>query len=389
MGETSSKESEVSSTENQDELFSKHFSSKESQSQFKIRKINPSEVTALVQSRNLECANRETVGGWDIGEFDRDSIYLYMDSSDNKTYCFSKLDAGLLNGDNPYTGKPFNTDITRSLFEMKLSPPLSFYSRRMCPIFESVASGHVYVTKSERQGVYYLVDRAASYSAMKVYRGILKSSLLSPPFHSSNFAELKLVYDGSSNLPRTRSIASAKGSGLIIIGEPPADLDQSLLKPGRSIFLELQGYMSNPGLSLSPGSVSTLRSQNIRLDSAQVVYRGFSFDFPKWSVSLDEEIKIEDLSDSSSWTANQCIAEFFAGNGYLKPKNSKKRFGYVVRWEAQPDEIVIDTRLLKTEVLDSLTLTGADQAELLLDKRERTVTIVALFINGEYVRRIN
>jgi hypothetical protein len=347
------------------------------------------EVERLVENRNPGCTNRKTIGGWGIGEFDESSVYLYQDPSDDKIYCFVSLDHNLIDGTNPYTGKPFDRDVKSEIYEMRMSHPLSFYSRRMCPIFEN-DTNIIYVTYSERYGGYYLVNTAISYSGMKVYRGTLKTPRTKEEvlFAKNRFENIRLVYDGASSQPRTRIIAKAKGSGLIVVGEQPIDLDLKLLSSGSSLFLELQAYMSNSGLSLSAGSVATLKSQRIRLDSSLILFRGFSFANPRWVVSIDDEIELDDLTDASSWTSNECIAEFFAGAGSRDSRNDKKRYGYVMRYEARPDEVVIDTRILKRDVLDELTLTGADQAEILLDKRKRMVIITALLINGEYVHTI-
>jgi hypothetical protein len=87
------------------------------------------------------------------------------------------------------------------------------------------------------------------------------------------------------------------------------------------------------------------------------------------------------MTDASSWSTNICIAEFFASS-------YEGKYGYVVEYEAVPDDVVIDTRLLKESILDELTLTGANQSEVLLDRRKRKVTVIMLLHNREYVKRI-
>jgi len=93
-------------------------------------------------------------------------------------------------------------------------------------------------------------------------------------------------------------------------------------------------------------------------------------------------LELDDKTDSSSWTTNICIAEFFAGG------DRAKGYGYVFSYTAQPDEVVIDTRLLKPDILTELTQTGANQSEILLDKRKRIVKVEMLIINGGYVTNI-
>ena len=375
---------DITSTEDQDHTFSPYFTDTgQSQSQFKISRVLPEEIAA--KDFNEECANRESLGGWDIGEFSDSTLYLYRDPADEKIYCFPRIDHGLLTDVNPYTNQPLPKKVKDDIFKMEISPPLSFYSRRLCPVFRNTAST-VFVAWSQRYDAYYLIDKASGYSALKVFKGDLKTPRRPREalFKRERFADLKLVYDGSYNdIPETdkdKHIKKAKGSGLVLVSHPPLDFDATLLQPS-DLFKELQAYMSNSGLALSKGSAETLRTQNIRLDRRVEVFRGFSFKEPQWAVKLDDIIILDDRTDASSWTTNICIAEFFANS-------QGKGFGYVVQYVASPEEVIIDTRLLDTNTLDKLTETGANQSEILLDKQKRTVKVVMLFENGEYVKRI-
>lgn len=332
---------------------------------------------------HTECTNLNTLGGWNIEEFDHDALYLYLDPDDSKIYCFPKIDRGLIEDNiNPYTGKPFDKNVKEQLIKLRIAPPSSFYSRRMCPIFRNT-KWIVFVTKSKRYGGYYIVDKVSGYSARRVYMAMLKSPRVDNEnlFKRERFSALRKVYDGHSSIIRDRRIPKIKGVGLMIVSDPPIDFDVSLLRPS-DLFLELQAYMSNSGLALSKGSSDILQAQNIRLDIPVTVYRGFNFPRPHWiDISVDDVMEIDDKTPASSWSSNICIAEYFASG-------AGKGIGYVVEYEAQPEEVVIDTRLLEKKVLDSLTETGADQSEILLDKRRRKVKLVMIMKNGEYVKSI-
>lgn len=368
----------IRSTEDQDYSFSDHFSSREEQAQYKIQKMTPKMIKKAMERKKI-CTNSKTLGGWDLEEFTMDSIYLYSDLSDKKIYCFTKLDEALLGNTNPYTGQPFTDDVKERLYEMKFVAPLSFYSRKLCPVFRNT-SDLVFVVRSERYNGYYLVDKAASYSVEKVFAGALKTPRRPGEilFSKDRFIALKLIYDGSDDqIPleqKGRVIRKAMGSGIILLSDIPRDLDLNLLGPS-DIFKELQAYMSYDSLSLSRGSVNVLKSQHIRLDIPLCLFRGLSFKTPIWMVSVGDYVTLKDRSESSSWTSNICIAEFFAGDT-----------GYVVEYQAQPDEVVIDTRLLRKDVLDELT--QANQAEVILDRRERRVKIVMILKDNTYIKTL-
>jgi len=100
------------------------------------------------------------------------------------------------------------------------------------------------------------------------------------------------------------------------------------------------------------------------------VYRGLGLhtDTPIWdTLIVGQTVPLADIYPASSWTTEICVAAGFAKNGV------------VVSYLAQPDEVVLDTRLLDPQVLKELYKTI--QFEIILDERTRDVYI-ELIIHG-------
>ena len=96
--------------------------------------------------------------------------------------------------------------------------------------------------------------------------------------------------------------------------------------------------------------------------------------FP-WKTEIGENMRLSELSNISSWTTDICIALHFA---------KQAEIGYVVSYTAQPDEIVLDTRLLKSEAF--LELYIEIQNEIILDSIERTVTVEILTLDDTILK---
>ena len=373
-----------------DETFLSHFTSKECQTKFK--KLSPSveEIEKMVKKRHPVCKNRKTQSGHDIGLFAPQDITKYKEDGD--MWCFTNGDRLFvwdpihkrMDPKNPFTGKDIDREAALDIEKHERVPMLTEYIYPVCPIFRSQNPLVRFVMKSKR-GDYVTKGSAMATNPSSIYRGILKKDWKPSAwsgekdigiYDADQFQELKQVYDP---LEQLRDIERTKGIpdiGRYSLGvKKDADLSRYFQKPkysGLGMYAALKTYMSHPDFYVTKDLAKDLQALKIRLSTPVRVYRGLSLSNKIWNkLEVDETVKLKDIYAASSWTTEICIAAGFGSEGV------------VLEYLAQPDEVVIDTRLLKPEVLTSLYETI--QYEVMLDQRDRDVKVKLIIHSGQPV----
>ena len=333
-------------------------------------------------SEHPKCINNTTLAGWNFEEFPAKDIIH------SQGYCFTTNDkAFIYKGLNPYTKKKLPPKIVNKIEESPIRPPNSYIEKGLCPIFVSEDPSTVYVSKEPNKysNLYDRVDSAIHHDIKIYYKGILKPNIPNNnrDYLEENFINLTLVYDPYSPDSLKTKIIKDNNKIYELYGEkyeygPWSYVNKKGLKSALSY------YMSRRNVRISIELREDIRSQKIRINSPIKVYRGFSFEYdedkPKekqfpWKTEIGENMRLSELSNISSWTTDICIALHFA---------KQAEIGYVVSYTAQPDEIVLDTRLLKSEAF--LELYIEIQNEIILDSIERTVTVEILTLDDTILK---
>jgi hypothetical protein len=370
-----------------DETFADQFKTKECQLSFKRAALSKEDISKIVETRHPKCKNRKTQSGLDVGLFSPGDLIEYQESGE--TWCYAPgdriykyvYDTKQMEFVNPFTGKiiPRDRGLEMDPKLRKRVPLLTEYIYPVCPIFRSTDPLVRFVTESVR-GDYVTNGNAMATDPSPIYRGVLKKEWLTIPnmfgelgkdygiYDAAQFQELKQVYDPTpefKGLTRNRAIPY---TGYYSLGvKSDTDLSRYFTVPtyrGLNMFQAVKAYMSYSDFYISRPLADDLKREKIRLDTPVKVYRGLRLqsDEPIWdTLDVGEIVKLEDIYPASSWTTDVCIAAGFASSGV------------VVSYLAQPDEVVLDTRLLKPEVVQDLYKTI--QSEVMLDQRKRKVKV--------------
>lgn len=261
---------------------------------------------------------------------------------------------------------------------------LTEYIYPSCPIFRSQDPFVRFVKKSVRAD-YIINEDAMGIKPSPIYRGILKKDWKPPEwadkdigmYEAKQFLEIKQVYDPMEQLrgiERTKYIPNSGKYKLAV--KKDAQLDSHFQKPkhsGLGMYEAFKMYTSFSYFYITDQLTKDLQALKIRMSKPIRVYRGLSLFSKKiWDkLEIGQIVKLNDIYPASSWTTEICVA---AGFGYQ---------GVVVEYLAQPEEVVIDTRLLEPKVLSSLY--EVIQYEVMLDKRDRDVKVKLIIQNHQPV----
>ena len=356
-----------------------------------MRNINPSNrpsIEKVIQvltesiSKKIICSNQKSIQGWDIQKYRSSDLIHYREK--DQTYCFLKSDVSFLQqGLNPFTGRKIGTKalekFVRLAKEKKLFDPYGVVLPKgittKCPLFVShdLFIGYHYhcegcakfVTKSVSPG-----QDSESNCVGLLYQTTLKHHLLMEDMDQygfirakeSNIVSDKLILDLKS-LEATRPLANrvlkeTSSKTYPVYNSMDDDTEDLSLRDS------LQEFMNSGHIVLPSQAIQDILVQKIRPSKPIILYRGLTWNewsgltFEKWmnqigrkKISIGDELEIIDTR-VASWSANICISSTFALGDY----------GIVFSYQAQPEEIMLDTRML----LDREKFYQHDQAEVML-----------------------
>ena len=340
------------------------------------------QVSTGESPKKIICSNQKSIQGWDIQKYNPSDLIHYREKG--QTYCFLKSDVSFLQqGLNPFTGRKIRTKALKKFIrlaeEKKLFDPygvtLPEGIKTKCPLFVShdPLIGYYYhcedsdkfVTKSVSPG-----QDPDSHCVGLLYQTTFRRPLSIEDMDQSGFIRAdesniisdELILDIKS-LEVARPLANrvlkeTSGKRYSVYNSMDDDTEHSSLRGS------LQEFMSFGHIVLPSQAIQDILVQKIRPSEPITLFRGLSWNewsgltFEKWmnqigrkKISIGDELEIIDTR-VASWSANICISSTFALGDY----------GIVFSYQAQPEEIMLDTRML----LDREKFYQHDQAEVML-----------------------
>lgn len=327
------------------------------------------------------CANKTSRDGWDINEYAPDELFT-LEDTDGKKWCFRLSDIpGLLAANrNPHTGNPFTLEQLRKLNDLEPPPysetihsiPLTEQLRDIdlterCPLWrsEDPLVRYAYVCPWEEKDIYrdlyqYRAKSSASM-AHEICIGRLYKITLKEPYEGNlraapeKIAKVEVLKEGSTMESAPRPLPS----------------EQVILPPKN--YPAIYGYTFAEDFNLP--ALEKFYNLGLRPKAPITLYRGFHFSgdeidnfikgFKKDKISVGDILEYAGRKPADSWTTNVCLATAFAmakGAGYDD--------GIVIKYTAQPEEIILDTRYVK----NMSDFYKEDQAEVILTNYPIKVT---------------
>ena len=372
------------------------------------------------------CENEYTLAGWAVDDFNPEDLI------EIEGYCFTSNDAGFLyDGHNPYTGNRvpketlmrFGLIITEDRYEsdeegnedvilipgnIVVSPlpavprsmdHICFYSNRD-PFVKYVS-----VPRGTSGDSYIITDRAYSsinLTAVIVFRVLLKQDYKNKEkygyhrgFIRDQFESIELIHDPfSESPPRDKKIdfkdyANNGYTFIFDLRKKTHEIKKIFVKGLDAAFkLHLGPPTVEARMCQDENFVRDLHEQEIKLKSPITVYRGLAIDYHGYDLLLfntavGDTVTISAPCPLESWSSDICVATAFA----VQPSSGlmiKHVVGYLLSFTAEPEEVVIDFRLLKLSQIKSYT-TQYNLMELLVLGKERRVVVEAIFFDGGYI----
>ena len=372
------------------------FKSKACYDKYTKNNNNQKELKKLINKRYPDCTNRTNIHGVPIGEFSPKSITKYKEGSNN--YCFTRMEVADMRYEknNPHTGKKLNNKFFEKAKIQKVSVPLRYQILEL-----NEKSGKCPISRSREQNVVFTYGNIDSFSYKQ--SGIDGYGMESTGV--TDYIYKVWLKDKSKQPTPSNVIKSEKVSYGNVFGESPSEIPSNLKVTiqGRDLKI-LSNYMERQYRDITVENLKDLRNiKGIRSDKSVIVYRGLSFSnevsFDGWlgqiatseeqdrfidnfrrpidvarehkgPLKIGEVFKLKRDGLVESWTTNPCVALAYATSGDM---------GVVLRYEAAPDEVIMDARYVKN-ILD---LYGVNQAEVILVRKRNEAIIDIISLDGD------
>ncbi len=333
-------------------------------------------------SQKIICSNQKSIQGWDIQKYNPSDLIHYQEKGE--TYCFLKSDVSFLQqGLNPFTGRKIRPGILKEFIrlakEKKLFDPygvtLPKGIKTKCPLFVShdPLIGYYYHCEGISKFVTKSVSPGQDSDANCV--GLLYQTTFRRPLSMEDMDQYGFIRADESNIVSDKLILDLKS---LEVDRPLANrvLKETSDKTYSvynsmdddtehfSLRGALQEFMNSGHIVLPSQAIQDILVQKIRPSEPITLFRGLSWNewsgltFEKWmnqigrkKISIGDELEIIDTR-VASWSANICISSTFSSGNY----------GIVFSYQAQPNEIMLDVRMLA----DREKFYQHDQAEVML-----------------------
>jgi serine/threonine protein kinase len=364
---------------------------------------NQKELKKLINKRYPDCTNRTNIHGVPIGEFSPKSITKYKEGSNN--YCFTRMEVADMRYEknNPYTGKKLNNKFFEKAKIQKISVPLRYQILEL-----NEKSGKCPISRSRDKNVVFTYGKPYDFSYKQAGNDgyTMETDGVNDYIYKVWLKDKNdLLFSKSKGINPGNVIKSEKISYGNVFGESPSEIPDNLkvIVQGRSLKI-LKDYMERQYRDITIENLKDLKNmKGIRSDKPVIVYRGLSFSnevYPDgWlaQIATSEEqdrfidnfrrpidvakahkgpLKVGDIFKLQrdglveSWTTNPCVALSYATTGDM---------GVVLRYEAAPDEVIMDARYVKN-ILD---LYSVNQAEVILARKRNEATIDIISLDGD------
>lgn len=329
----------------------------------------------LKQKRNRQCHNEETLGGYPLYQFDEKQLSKKIDKLDHKTYCFRPDQLQFVPGSgerNPYTGQRFHTTTT-PVVAVKTLPLSQLIQERLCPLDPPSAEvdKRDYVFVGSVRPLQRVSDALPFFQKnvetkeTRAYFTVKPTNIFSLWYY---LVELKKPIREDATLLHPDNIQSLSPLYKRSVVKTPLTpaLDHKIRKQLEDFFRYRRRSFTQPvmnslevlGLKL-PEPVSAFRGLFFP-DRAALEKAGFGF------IYKGEEIEIDSRALPMSWSTDPCVSEFFATSepALVHPNKEATRFGVILRTVLEPDQVLLDTRLIDPDYFLSRLYTR-DQAEII------------------------
>jgi len=319
-------------------------------------------------SNTKNCKNKTTFSGFKVSQY----IDLLKINIDNETYCFDPKQLDFLNDVNPFTGKKFKFE-NKSMDSM---PPSSILTDGLCPLERLKSIGNVIFLVSRKpiknikrlDQVIHVFKKSHSGGEYSMnYRAYLEYT---GPSINSNYVYMAILrhkINQSKKYLYRDDIVDVQ-----LFHQKPIP-DASYQINDNEVLRGLRQWFTYSVRDISDQVSNKLLKLNIKLDEPIRAFRGLLIDGEK--ILLDDILKNLEVGHDmtlasdrlSSWSADSCLSLFFATTPVVHRTRSPVNFGILVSAILQPDDILIDTRLMK----DRAGIYPLEQSEIIVKKSKK------------------
>lgn len=345
-----------------------------------------------------KCENTTTIGDSPIQNYSENQIILYENEKGN-IYCFKydEIDYLLKKKVNPFDKTPLNKNFLKLLkkekqnikYSIPIYPKTSniYYHPGTCPRLVNIDNKTGYIISHQPikcvedlpEKINILHSKTNLFDAVEEYEQfeLKKNIFITTSYDASDTDTIKYIYkilsDNEIFYGLIDFVERKDISSLIQIYVPIEMVEKNKNLPDdEELIHDFTNFLKNAGENIPQSSVDKFQKLDIKLKDPVKVYRGLSFDSRSFlrTLKVGEKIKLGSKNRVQSWTTNNCVAEQFS---------STKKYGMIVSTILDPEDILIDTRLLEERPFNYV-----DQREIMSipthnnKEKEFNVTIEAI-----------